>query len=411
MPKVFKIAEPSGEKRANAVFFHGLGGDAHGTWRAGSDEASFWPAWLAKEIEGLSVYSVGYEAPISRWRGSAMHLTDQAISVPARLLAEPGLAQGPPLVLIGHSLGGLVIKQLLRMAEVFPNHDAPDFLRRVKKTIFLATPHTGAGLATWSDRLRILVRPSSATISLVRNDPHLRNLNTWYRYWAAKRNIDHLVLYETIPLRVLGMTVEPGDADPGLSNAEVVPVYADHFTICKPRSREDDIYVLVRAFIKRGPIAEPIADAEVFPKPIADVDAIPKQVKKCFELLKEIKAANARIIDRGHTGGTWARILTNTYNHVCHTCYLWRQRKVPPDPYFDTICAEPDIKTVCDKKWELGEALDDYRNLVERTSPWPLAHHDLELKIRRSVTQPDWQPQDLQKVVGEAIEAAEGILR
>ena len=34
MAELFKIAEATGEKRANTVFFHGLGGDARGTWRA-----------------------------------------------------------------------------------------------------------------------------------------------------------------------------------------------------------------------------------------------------------------------------------------------------------------------------------------------------------------------------------------
>jgi pimeloyl-ACP methyl ester carboxylesterase len=68
-----------------------------------------WLGWLAKDIKGLAVWSVGYETPISRWRGSAMHLTDRATNILARLLAEPALREGS-LILIGHSLGGLVIK-------------------------------------------------------------------------------------------------------------------------------------------------------------------------------------------------------------------------------------------------------------------------------------------------------------
>jgi hypothetical protein len=74
MAELFKIAEATGEKRANTVFFHGLGGDARGTWRAASDEASFWPAWLAQDIQGLCVYSVDYEAPVSlAWLSHALN--------------------------------------------------------------------------------------------------------------------------------------------------------------------------------------------------------------------------------------------------------------------------------------------------------------------------------------------------
>jgi pimeloyl-ACP methyl ester carboxylesterase len=276
MAELFEIAEASGEKSANAVFFHGLGGDARATWRAGPDKASFWPAWLAQDIQGLSVYSVGYEAPVSRWLGSAMHLTDRATNMLARLLIEPGLASGT-LVLIGHSLGGLLIKQILRTAQSEAQNDekAANLLRRVEKIAFLATPHQGADLAVWGDRLRILVRPSKATASLVRNDPNLRDLNLWYRDWANHQNIANLILTETKPLRILGTIVKPDSSDPGLAGPRPLPMDCDHETICKPLDRTSDIYVQILAFIKlpverpKDPIAEKVEKLEAQQKELA----------------------------------------------------------------------------------------------------------------------------------------------
>jgi pimeloyl-ACP methyl ester carboxylesterase len=230
MADLFLIAEARGPKSANAVLFHGLGGNAKTTWQARlDDETSFWPAWLAQDIEGLSVYSVGYEAPVSRWRGSAMHLTDRATNVLAHLAVEPGLANDA-LILIGHSLGGLLIKQILRTAESEAQNDekAASFLRRVEKIVFLATPHTGSHLATWGDRLRILVRPSAAAACLVRNDPNLRDLNLWYRSWANHQNIANLVLAETKSMRILGMIVKPDSSDPGLAGPRPRPMDYDH---------------------------------------------------------------------------------------------------------------------------------------------------------------------------------------
>ncbi len=130
-------------------------------------DKTFWPRWLADEDPTLAVYVIGYDAPVSRWRGTAMHLTDQATNVLNRLLAEPALARGP-LILIGHSLGGLIIKQLLRTAESMARFEprAANLIERVEKVAFLATPHSGADLARWGDRLRILARPSAATASL-----------------------------------------------------------------------------------------------------------------------------------------------------------------------------------------------------------------------------------------------------
>jgi hypothetical protein len=37
-----------------------------------------WPRWLAEDIDGLAIWSIGYGAPISRLRGDAMHLVDRA---------------------------------------------------------------------------------------------------------------------------------------------------------------------------------------------------------------------------------------------------------------------------------------------------------------------------------------------
>jgi tetratricopeptide (TPR) repeat protein/pimeloyl-ACP methyl ester carboxylesterase len=251
MADLFKIADSIGEHRASAIFLHGLGGHPYQTW-GGSDAQSCWLGWLAEDIEGLAVWSVGYEAPISRWRGSAMHLTDRARNILMRLLAEPALREGS-LILIGHSLGGLVIKQLLRTAESEARHrqDAANFIARIEKVVFLGTPHTGSGLANWGDWLRIMVRPSAATISLVRNDPNLRDLNLWYRTWANSRNISHLVLTEAKGLRILGTIVKPDSSDPGLAEARPIPIDGTHLTLCKPKDRTSDIYIQAREFITR----------------------------------------------------------------------------------------------------------------------------------------------------------------
>jgi hypothetical protein len=40
MSNLFKVADSVGEHRASAIFLHGLGGDAYGTW-GGSDAQSF----------------------------------------------------------------------------------------------------------------------------------------------------------------------------------------------------------------------------------------------------------------------------------------------------------------------------------------------------------------------------------
>src|SRR4051812_47762079 len=100
MSQLYKIADPVGQKRASVILVHGLGGDPHTTWRHGLDEEGFWPKWLAADVPTLAIYSLGYEAAVSRWRGAAMHLPDRAKNVLEQFLVYPDLAQGP-LYLIG----------------------------------------------------------------------------------------------------------------------------------------------------------------------------------------------------------------------------------------------------------------------------------------------------------------------
>ena len=93
MSDLFKITGPDGESSSSVLLVHGLGGHHYDTWRSGTAEKlwnvdeTFWPLWLASEHPALAIYVIGYNAPISRILGTAMHLTDQANSILARLLA------------------------------------------------------------------------------------------------------------------------------------------------------------------------------------------------------------------------------------------------------------------------------------------------------------------------------------
>lgn len=235
---------------AHAVFVHGLGGHHQHTWSFREKEnVVTWPAWLSEDVPGLATWSVAYDAAVSRWRGSAMHLPDRATNVLYVLLAEPQLLEGE-VILIGHSLGGLVIKQLIRTAESASQHDenVANFLRRVRRVAFLATPHTGSHLATWADRFRIFIWPSRATASLVRRDPMLGDLNNWYREWSLAAQVRHLILTETHRTGLAGRVVDADSGDPGLAT-RVISVDANHIDICKPTHRSSEVYVLIRKFV------------------------------------------------------------------------------------------------------------------------------------------------------------------
>ena len=154
----------AGAEERQRGFLPGLGGDARGTWSAGTGDGVFWPVWLAQDIKGLSVYSVGYEAPVSGWHSSEMELADRATNVLNKLLVNTDLGTGK-LILVGHSLGGLVIKQVLRKA-------ADEATDRAEAGIHRARAQGGvSGDASYGGGLGGLGRSSACSISPFGCDP------------------------------------------------------------------------------------------------------------------------------------------------------------------------------------------------------------------------------------------------
>ncbi|MFT7111052.1 MAG: hypothetical protein ACI843_002729 [Psychrobacter glaciei] len=185
-----------------------------------------------------------------------MGITDHATNIFERIIQTKELLDGE-IIFICHSLGGLIVKQILRIAnEQTQRPLAQEFIGRVSGVAFLATPHLGSDLSSLGNQLiprlimrsLALIKPSAATASLSRNDPNLRALNIWYREWSGHTNLRHLILTETESL--YGLTiVKPDSADPGLSETRPIPLQANHVNICKPVDKDDDIYIYVKGFI------------------------------------------------------------------------------------------------------------------------------------------------------------------
>lgn len=243
----------------HVVFIHGLDGDIELTWRSTSIPSEVWPPWITADCPHVGTWSVGYDASSSNWLGAGMPLVDRAENVLARLLAEPHLAKGN-ICFVGHSLGGLLVKQILRSAEreAHSNRLAEEFLHRVKGVAFLATPHFGSDLPKLAKLIGPIYRRSKLTIALERNDTSLRDLNHWYRTFSLRNNFEHLILVESKsakfgPFRLpgdIGLVVKPDSSDPGVG-VTPIPVDADHISISKPFDRQSEIYIHIRKFLSK----------------------------------------------------------------------------------------------------------------------------------------------------------------
>ena len=264
--RLHRIGNLDKSARATIVFVHGLAGHPFDTWRlkekaAWGDDPTFWPHWLREDLERVNTYSLEYPADILTWTGNAMPLLYRARNVLEHMLVEPD-ALRPPVFFICHSLGGLVIKQVIRQADAVKNArpEAAAFLKSIGGVIFMATPHAGASLATTVSYFRAILKVSSAVGSLIEDDPTLIDLKQWYSDWADQHRVQckHRVFRETQAFK--GITaVAAGTADPGLVDTTIVPVDANHFSVCKPADRDALVYKSVRSFLSTEIAQRPLA--------------------------------------------------------------------------------------------------------------------------------------------------------
>ena len=107
-----------------------------------------------------------------------MALPRLATSVVERLSNEPSLSD-VPLILIGHSLGGLVIKTALQhgMSRDVERHK--ELASNIKGIAFVGTPHFGSKLATITAWFHFM-RANPQVSGLRLDDEHLETLNQYF---------------------------------------------------------------------------------------------------------------------------------------------------------------------------------------------------------------------------------------
>ncbi len=265
MSRLHSISKPDGA-RADIIFVHGLGGDPFSTWQHDRRQPKdSWLFWLKKRVPDVAVHTLEYQASPTHWLGEAMPLQDRAVEVLAELdLCGIGKR---PVMFVGHSLGGLVIKQLLRIAN--DEHEgtaANSIIAQTRLVAFFATPHMGADAATWGSHLGKVLRASPALTSLRAHDAHLRALDHWYRSqherWTTlafietrPTNVSSFIplswirrVFARLPTRIL--VVAQGDANPNIPDVRAVPMEDDHISITKPTDPESKKCLLVERAIQ-----------------------------------------------------------------------------------------------------------------------------------------------------------------
>ncbi|WEW58160.1 hypothetical protein PRK78_003628 [Emydomyces testavorans] len=236
------------------LMIHGLYGHAIFTWSVGD---ICWPRDLLPRAlkSNVRILTFGYNA--GRYGIPAnLDIEDAAIQLVYWLEAVRSTLKEKtrPLIVIAHSLGGLVLKKALI------NVNNKQFLRHILVSlvgvIFLATPHRGSALASVADKLsRVTGLPQKFIRSLKQNSPELASIAEDFKQIADQRSLRIASFYELVPIR--GRFVCFNDVvvyrESALLNIETelpVGVYVNHHEICKFRDADDPVFVEIKRCVK-----------------------------------------------------------------------------------------------------------------------------------------------------------------
>ncbi|MGK7893548.1 MAG: SAVED domain-containing protein [Xenococcus sp. (in: cyanobacteria)] len=244
----------------DVIFVHGLNGHFQDTWnykrlKKFYKEDRFWAN------SSIAFWSLSYEAKPSNWMGNTMPLSDRAINVLATLKGQE--IGSKPIIFIVHSLGGLLVKQMLRSARDLAR-EYKDIVSNTVGIIFFATPHSGSNLANYTKYLEIILKRTVSVQELERNTPVLLEINKWFRNNVEEMSIEILVFYETQKTQLINgkffgivgkmkpiLVVESSSADPGINGVTPIPIDADHINICKPEDTDSTAYTNTKIFIQK----------------------------------------------------------------------------------------------------------------------------------------------------------------
>ncbi|WP_240039158.1 MULTISPECIES: triacylglycerol lipase [Okeania] len=234
--------------RGDIVFVHGLAGHPWGTWHPQSkrdnQDLDFWPFWLGEELQA-NVWTFGYDTPRFGYVGQGMPRFDLASNLLEYL--DVNDIGDRPLIFVTHSMGGLVVKDLIRTAQNFDAKKA--IIKQTQGIVFLSTPHQGSNLANLIDNINLLTRATVNVQELKAHSPQLRQLNEWYRQNVDNLEIKTHVLYETQPMSGV-LVVDEDSANPGIKDVKPIAIPADHNSIAKP-GKNDLVYLSVKKFVEK----------------------------------------------------------------------------------------------------------------------------------------------------------------
>ncbi|OBT68035.1 hypothetical protein VE03_01456 [Pseudogymnoascus sp. 23342-1-I1] len=229
------------------IFVHGLGGNSRKTWTKSFLQSNFWPEeWLPKDpaFKNVRIHSYGYDSYYLKGKGDCLNVHHIGKSFLGAISTSPCIINsGTYIVVIGHSMGGLVMKKAYILAKQDAMHKV--LAGRFAAFYFLATPHRGAASARMLKNLLKAAYDRAYVGDLEPNSGAVQVINDEFRHFSA--GLELWSFYETQNMKLFSsLIVDPESAVLGYREEKQIPMTADHRSICKFDTPEDPNYAILR---------------------------------------------------------------------------------------------------------------------------------------------------------------------
>ncbi|KLU90348.1 hypothetical protein MAPG_09311 [Magnaporthiopsis poae ATCC 64411] len=240
------LHEPS-DPRADLIFVHGLGGGSRKTWSKTASRSHYWPQeWLPQDpaFGSVRIHSYGYDSDYIRGSEDCLNVHLFGKSFLGALGTSPALLNSRTrIILVGHSMGGLVIKKAYILARLDAAYQ--DLASRLDAIYFLATPHRGADNAKTLKNLLRVAYNRTYVADLQRNSGAIQVINDEFRHLSD--GLELWSFFETQNMKFFSSPiVDPESAILGYREEKQIPLRADHRSICKFATALDVNYTEIR---------------------------------------------------------------------------------------------------------------------------------------------------------------------
>ncbi|BBN09709.1 hypothetical protein Mp_4g22040 [Marchantia polymorpha subsp. ruderalis] len=269
---VYELYNPGVESVLDVVFFHGLQ-SSHtsvphlSTWISSGSHKEVWPqTWIPQEFPGARILSVEYDASISTSPTHGrldLYLTAESL-MHNLIFAKVGQHPWRPVILVGHSYGGLVIKQLCVQAHFSESLHRSDkqiarFLNSVTGIFFYGTPHHGSSSFFTPNGTKL--KDASPLLDYVkllcadagRLHEYFDALRVNYKWSIAgvgeSRPTTFILDAESQNAVAVSREMIVVEASARYGDFTVEP--EDHISLCQPKSRTSNTYIRLTSFLQR----------------------------------------------------------------------------------------------------------------------------------------------------------------